>query len=623
MRTLKTIFTTSMCGIAGILYLKPSPQKKSLNHQRILELLKHRGPDFQSYYETTNAVLYHSRLQIIDTSEASNQPFVNEDTKQAMVFNGEIFNYKDLQKTQRHLKTNGDVEVLFNLLRAQGKACLNTLNGFFAFAFYDAAENSLAVGRDRLGVKPLYYYKDDECFAFASELKPLLEMIGKQALNHNQVYAYFRLNYCAGKETIFKNVYRLLPGEVIELRKGAMNIETWYHAPKENSSRDFYALLDDAVKLRLNADVPLGTFLSGGVDSSIISALAIKHKKNLNTFSIGFENEHFFDETQYSELVAKHIGSNHHVFKLKEEDFLQNIDTFLKCIDEPFADSSAFNFYMLSKFTQQHVKVALSGDGADELFKGYNKHKALLLSQNKPKQVIAKIAGVFVGKANNSRDGKLNNKLRQLKKFNQLAKLGPIEQQQFLATISNNKDVQDLLLQTSLPSYFDGLFKSSVSLADFPLEDTFDIQTVLADDMLVKADRFSMQHGIEIRNPFLDFRVLEFALNLDNKNKITKHRQKLILQQTFASLLPPEIFSRRKKGFEMPLQKWLTQQLQSKVKNDWLSSEKIKAQGFLNATQVEALQNKLFSTNPEDSAAKVWAVIVFEAWLDNFKGYIK
>jgi asparagine synthase (glutamine-hydrolysing) len=612
-----------MCGIAGIFYLNTSPVKRFVNHQHILELLKHRGPDFQTYYESGHATLYHSRLQIIDTSQASNQPFVGDDKKQAMVFNGEIFNYKDLQKTQSHLKTNGDVEVLFNLLRDQGTECLNTLNGFFAFAFYNEAANTLLLGRDRLGVKPLYYYKDNEVFAFASELKPLMELIGKQALNQQQIYTYFRLNYCAGKETIFENVYRLLPGEVIELKNGNMNIATWYQAPKINATKDFYTLLDDAVKLRLNADVPLGTFLSGGVDSSIISALAIKHKKDLNTFSIGFENEHFFDETHYSELVAKHIGSNHHVFKLKEHDFLHNIDAFLNCIDEPFADSSAFNFYMLSKFTQKQVKVALSGDGADELFKGYNKHKALLLSQNRSQRLMARTAGLMLGKANNSRDGKWNNKLRQLKKFNQLAKLSALEKQKFLASISNNNEVKHLLLQTSPPSYFDGLFTTASSFSTFALEDTFDIQTVLADDMLVKADRFSMQHGIEIRNPFLDYRVLEFALNVNSSAKINKQQQKIILQQSFASLLPAEIFSRRKKGFELPLQKWLSLQLQNKLKNEWLNAEKITQQGLLNTQQVMALQDKLFSTNPEDSAAKVWAVIIFEAWLDNFKEYIK
>lgn len=612
-----------MCGIAGIFYLKKAQPDQFPNHKNVLELLRHRGPDAQTFEAFDSAALYHSRLTIIDTSTASNQPFLSDNKNEALVFNGEIFNYRNLQQQMPNLKTTGDTEVLFNLVKNEGKSALDQLNGFFAFAFYNNNKHSLLLARDRFGVKPLYYYKDAEKFAFASELKPLLEIIGSQELDHEQIYTYFRLNYCAGQQTIFKNVRRLLPGQCISLNADNFSVETWYKAPEIKTNNTLTSLLDEAVKLRLHADVPVGTFLSGGVDSSVISALAIKHKPDLNTFSIGFENEAYFDETSYSELVAKHINSNHHVFKLKEDDFLNNIDAFLNSIDEPFADSSAFNFYMLSQYTKKQVKVALSGDGADELFKGYNKHKALLMSKSRRNNVLAKSMSVVFPFDKNSRDGYLNNKLRQLKKFNALTKLSGTEQQKFLASISDHKACEQLLRGKTASAYFDSLFKTTESLSRFNLEDTFDIQTVLADDMLVKADRFSMQQGIEIRNPFLDYRVVEFALNLDKEQKINRTQQKIILKNSFAHLLPKEIFSRSKKGFELPLQKWLSNNLRLKLENDWLNQDKIKAEQLLNHAQVEALKEQMLSGNAGDSAAKLWAVIIFESWLNNFKNYIK
>lgn len=549
-----------MCGIAGIVY-RQKTLPSSTPHQAVLQALRHRGPDNQAFVATKHAAFYHSRLSIVDTSPASNQPFYPVPNEHLLVFNGEIFNYRQLAPTLPQLKTSGDVEVLFRLLKNEGLRCLNQLNGFFAFAFYNPATHSLLLARDRFGVKPLYYYADEEKFVFASELKPLLKLAGRQEIDKEQLYTYFRLNYCAGKQSIFKNVYRLMPGESIELDAQALTLKTWYTAPANGQQPGLFALLNDAVKLRLNADVPVGTFLSGGIDSSIISALAIQHKPALETFSIGFENETYFDETAWSEKVAQHIGSKHHVVKLKEDDFLQHIEPFLQSIDEPFADSSAFNFYLLSHYTRQHVKVALSGDGADELFKGYNKHRALLLSKNYGNRLFARTAAFILSRAKNSRQGALQNKLRQLKKFNRLAGLSEVQKQQFLASISDHNDCESLLKAPAGDGYFSSLFGTTSTYQNFRFEDTFDIQTVLADDMLVKADRFSMRHGLEIRNPFLDYRVVEYALNLPDTEKIAGSGQKLILKREFAHLLPPEIFTRSKKGFEVPLQKWLSNQI--------------------------------------------------------------
>ncbi len=611
-----------MCGIAGILYKNQSEITSRADDDKILSLLRHRGPDHENTYSDEFAHLFHCRLQIVDTSGASNQPYRYPGADHTLVFNGEIFNYQTIGAGLNDLKTRGDTEVLYRLLAEHGKECLNRLNGFFAFAMYNEKTRNLLIARDRFGVKPLYYYEDHDKLAFASELKPLLALTGKQELNHDQLYTYLRLNYCAGRETIFKNIFRLMPGECIEANKSGTRRSTWYEAPKQAPESSINELLEDAVKIRLRADVPVGTFLSGGLDSSIISAIAKKHHADLHTFSIGFEDENYFDESDYSELVAKHIGSRHHVFKLRENDFTTHIDDFLNNIDEPFADSSAFNFYLLSKYTSQHVKVALSGDGADELFKGYNKHRALLVSGHRNSKLISAMMSALFSGTRSSRDSYIFNKIRQLKKFSDLAKLPEIEKHKFLASISSHAECAMLLHSGATSFYFDSLFKTSESLKNFELGDTFDIQTVLADDMLVKADRFSMQNGLEIRNPFLDYRIVELALNTTRKQKISYSEQKIILKENFAQLLPKEIVSRSKKGFELPLRKWLNGPLRQRVENEWLNATKTEEAGIFNHQRIRELLVKMDSADPGDSAAQVWALVVFENWRHNFKEYI-
>lgn len=609
-----------MCGIAGILYFENKPEKKFNRFNDVIEKLKHRGPDYQSHTIIHNCALVHTRLSILDVSSASNQPFVKNTNY--LCFNGEVFNYLELKKNQSGIKTSGDVEVMHYLLESGNATALNEVNGFFALAFYNSAKQELLVARDRLGIKPLYYYSDNQKFAFASELKALLEIVGKQPLNTEQLNTYLRLNYCAGHQSIFKNIYQLPPGAFIKLNSANFKIEYWFVNRKKNNAENLFNLLNSSVQLRLHADVPVGCFLSGGIDSSIISALATKHHQNIHTFSIGFKDEVFFDETHYAATVAKHIGSHHHEFKLTTSDFLENVQSFLDGIDEPFADSSAFNFYMLSKLTSKHVKVALSGDGADELFKGYNKHKALLLSKTFTKKIIANSVHPFTALLPKSRQGNLQNKLRQLSKFKQLVNLTETEKQKFLAQISNAEEVALLLKEPIKNNYFSSLFTVGANYSGFELSDTFDLEVVLKDDMLVKADRFSMQHGVEIRNPFLDYRIVNYALNLNSEEKINKSQQKIILQKQFEQLLPKEIFNRTKKGFELPLWKWLNSELKLEIENKWLSQKFVEDQQIFNYEQIKKLKANLFSKNPGDSAAKVWALIVFQNWYMQNKNFI-
>jgi asparagine synthase (glutamine-hydrolysing) len=616
----KKVSLAAMCGIAGILNLQGSAPIEAIEADKVLRLLAHRGPDLQRSRTYGELTLFHSRLCIIDTSSQSDQPFESEDGNETLVFNGEIFNYREIGK-DHNLRTTGDVEVLLKSLGSSGKGSLNKLNGFFAFAHYKLSEKTLLLARDRYGVKPLYYFSDGKKFAFASELMPLLTLTGPQRLNKDQLYTYFRLNYCAGRNTIFENIYRLMPGEFIEIRAGKLTRDYWYKLNDQPSKDNLYELLDDAVRLRLRADVPVGSFLSGGLDSSIISALAKKHKPDIHTFSIGFSDEKYFDETEYAETVARHINSHHHTFRLKEDDFLHHLGDFLGSVDEPFADSSAVNMYLLCMLARKHVKVALSGDGADELFKGYNKHRAVQLAGNSTNRIIAKALGALL-KGEGSRGSLLGNKLRQIKKFEMLSRLPDVEKQKFLASISSHSDCMKLLRHDNSSIYFDSLFSAEKRFEGLGAEDAFDLQSVLADDMLVKGDRFSMRHGLELRNPFLDHRVVEFALRLPRHEKINNNAQKIIVRKEFGKLLPRQIISRGKKGFELPLKSWLTGALQSEVFNELLSEKAIDESGLFNYGMISSLKEQLHSASPGDSPARMWAIIVFMSWYNRFSRHI-
>lgn len=612
-----------MCGIAGIFYFDSQHKEALHQHSPVLQALKHRGPDFQKHNSYSCAELYHSRLSILDLSEASHQPFEDEHQQNALVFNGEIINYREIRDPGQKFNSSGDVEVLFHALKNEKEKILNRINGFFSIGFLDVNGQELLLARDRFGVKPLYYYQDDKKLVFASELKALLLITGPLELNSEQLYTYFRLNYCAGEERIFKGVCSLAPGTFLKASKRGIEIKSWYTPAQESNPAQLYSLLTDAVRLRLQADVPVGCFLSGGLDSSLISALAKKERNELKTFSIGFKEHRYLDESKYAEKVAQHIRSCHYSYQLQEDDFLNHIPEFLNSLDEPFADSSALNVFLLSKYSRKEVKVALSGDGADELFKGYLKHKALLYGQLSLVSSVSSALLPLLELLPASRESAFQNTIRKLKKFGHLKKLSESEQQKLLASISSHEECESLIKEKITGQEFQKLFQLAGNYSKLAMDDWFDLNVVLAEDMLVKTDRFSMRHGLEIRNPFLDYRVVELALGLENKQKISFFQQKIILRKQLSHLLPSEIVNRPKKGFELPLKSWLCGQLKEKIENDWLREEKIIEEGLLNPTVVSNLKNQLFSSNPGDSAAKVWALIVFEHWLQHYKSFIK
>lgn len=628
-----------MCGIAGAFYYQQTQKEISTIVINAINQLSKRGPDSNGYVFNFPALLIHTRLAIIDTTDAAAQPFTDNSGRYTIVFNGEIFNYKELKKEliEKGIKfqSQSDTEVLLYLFITFGADCLNKLNGFFAFAIYDKLEESLFIARDRYGVKPLYYHKNEEAFYFASEIKALKQFEFKTELDKLSLRTYFQINYIPPPFTIFKNVFKLEPGYYLKISNKQFEKKQWYNiVPNKNEIiTDTYEqakykiqqLLDDSVQKRLISDVPLGCFLSGGIDSSIITALAAKHSPNINTFSIGYKDEKYFDETNYAQLVAKMHKTNHTVFSLSNDDLLSGLYDMLDYMDEPFADSSALAVFILCRETRKKVTVALSGDGADELFSGYNKHLAELQIRNSG--LIEKF--IAYGKSfweifPASRNSFIGNKLRQLQKFSEgyfLNKedrywrwagfMSDEEAMNYFNPIFFNANNESLFRRRRKPIYTQ-LLSQSDNFNNYLLTD----QTmVLTGDMLTKVDLMSMANSLEVRTPFLDYRLVDYVNRLPANYKIDKKMKKKILQDSFKELLPQELYNRPKKGFEVPLYNWFNKELKSKIENEWLNDKIIEEQGIFNPQKIRELKKKIFSKNPGDSAATIWGIIIFQYWM--------
>ncbi|HMW13438.1 MAG TPA: asparagine synthase (glutamine-hydrolyzing) [Chitinophagales bacterium] len=623
-----------MCGIAGAYSFKNKLVEQQCLQNAATSLNK-RGPDNQNFVTIGKASLVHARLSIIDTSVAANQPIYDITQRYAIIFNGEIFNYQsvrdELLQKGVQFKTHSDTEVLLYAYIHFGESFLHKLNGFFAFAIHDKQEDTLFIACDRFGIKPLYYYSDDDFFFFGSELKNILQFPIKKEIDWSAVSLYFQMNYIPGKNAIFKNIQRLEPGQQLSIRNNNIEIKRWYNIPYnalnaeqnqlsyEEQKKKLLALMDDSVRLRLIADVPLGAFLSGGIDSSVVTAMASRHTPHLNTFSIGFESNAFFDETPYANLVAKHFKTNHTVFKLKNDDLFESLHELLDYSDEPFADSSALLVNILSKFTRQHVTVALSGDAGDELFAGYNKHYGEWQMRNNSWQAsIIHLLQPVWEKLPKSRSGNIANKIRQLERFAKGMDLKPAERWWQWCCINDTNYVEQLIGDKAdlsitemikIRQQYASLVQYDGTLNDCLLAD---VNMVLPYDMLTKVDRMSMRNSLEVRVPFLDYRIVEFAFSLPVSSKINGNMKKKIVQDAFREVLPNELYNRPKKGFEVPLLQWFRTDLKDKILNDWLSDEYIQQQGVFNINTIQQLKLQLFSNNPGDVHAQIWALIVFQ-----------
>lgn len=635
-----------MCGITGIFAFNLVGKFNKINAAAATQALDKRGPDFQDIYNDEFVCLGHRRLSIIDTRNVANQPMWDDSERYCIVFNGEIFNYRELkaQLIQKGIsfQTESDTEVLLKLFILEKENCLNKLNGFFAFCIYDKQEQTFFIARDRFGIKPLLYFIDEDKFLFASEMKSIIQYGIEKEIDYSSLYTYLQLNYIPAPNTIFQKVKKLLPGHWLKINKGKITIDNWYAIPYdskevENNSLGYEAakeklksLLEASVQRRLVADVPLGSFLSGGIDSSVVTGLASKHKSNLHTFSIGFRDEKFFDETEYAKLVADHFKTEHNVFSLTNDDLYRHVHSILDYIDEPFADSSAIAVYILSKETRKHATVALSGDGADELLAGYNKHSAFYrtIHPGLKENVASSLLPLWKAMPQ-SRSNPLANKFRQLARFGEGMKLNPKERYWQWAGFAKENEVSKLFKDSALHNLSSEEYKNrkadllkdipsaNESINDILLADT---HLVLPNDMLTKVDLMSMANGLEVRVPFLDYEVVNFIFSLPSDFKINSDIRKRILQDAFCDLLPQKLYKRPKKGFEVPLLKWFRNEMKSLINDDLLSKKLIEEQGIFNYEEINKLKQQLFSSNPGDVHARIWGLIVFQWWWKKYLG---
>lgn len=617
-----------MCGIAGIIAKNEDGKNRLALLEDGIRLLKHRGPDFQqSIIVNESTALAHARLSIIDLTSDSNQPFTL-DNKNYLVFNGEIFNYQKLKKeywNETAFKTNSDTELVYRSIQKSEEKTLDNFLGFYSFAFYNSTNHELFLATDRIGVKPLYYVDHDNFFAFASELKPLIHLIGKVELDKEVLPPYLALTYSAGAKTMIKGIQRLLPGEYLKWSKNNFEIKKHYSiSASTKHGSNFRSLFEDAVALRLVSDVPVGSFLSGGIDSTIVSALSAKLNPGMKTFSVGFKNQSYFDESSLAKRTAEILKTEHHELLIGEEDLLNKIDLFLDHLDFPFADSSALNVFALSEFAAKHVKVVLSGDGADEVFGGYNKHKALHWMQNrKALNFGIRLLSPFLKNYQGSRKSRLSNYARQFKKYHEALSLSPSERCWRLACWTPENELKKIL-NTGFDSfkYLNKIKSDYTGEVHNDLNSFFlsDVNLVLPFDMLVKVDRMSMAHGLEVRSPFLDYRVIESGLSLPVTSKISANEQKVFLKKTFSDVIPDFILSQPKRGFEIPLESWLRGPLRKRLDEDWMNSDLINEQGIFNLKEIKNLLKQLDASKSGEGIYTIWAILVFNHWWRrNFK----
>jgi asparagine synthase (glutamine-hydrolysing) len=640
-----------MCGICGKINIEGKEIRRELI-ARMNSVLSHRGPDDEGIYinnPSTGASqamvsvgLGHKRLSIIDLSEAGRQPMSNEDGSIQMVFNGEIYNFKNLKKeleqNGHHFTSQTDCEVIIHLYEKEGIECIKKLNGMFAFALWDSKNQTLFLCRDRLGIKPLFYCWDGKSLYFASEIKSILcnPEVSKK-IDWNALNLYLTLNYIPAPYTIFKKIKKLDPGCYILVRKEGLEIKQYwdiekdieYYENKEKNigtyKKSLYDLLEDSVRIRLIADVPLGAFLSGGIDSSIIVGLMSRVSNSpINTYSIGYKDIPLFDETEYAREVAKLNHTHHHEIILSAKDVLHTIPEVLTYLDEPFADSSAIPQYIVSRETKKHVKVALSGDGGDELFAGYRMYSGeYWYSRYKlfPRVLRNKFIEPLLTSLPDSRDKYLLEHIRRIKKFvagakdrfeDRLFAWNEIFPEELREKIINKKKIESDKINPDLGKEMLLKRLSSYDSDNINRMLYMDLKISLPNDMLSKVDWMSMRNSLEVRVPFLDHRLVEYVFQIRGNLKLKGKKGKYILLETFKNILPPLLLNKPKWGFEIPISKWLKSELRFLI-NEYLSKKKIETQGIFNFKPIEKLTDDLFRDR-SDTSWHLWNLIVFQAW---------
>ena len=628
-----------MCGIAGFI-TKHDGIDKNLVIKSMTDIITHRGPDDEGFFVDKNVALGMRRLSIIDL-EGGHQPLRNEMGTLTIVFNGEIFNYRELrselEKAGHVFKTKSDTETIIHAYEEYGHMCLEKLNGMFGFAIWDSEKQVLFVARDRIGVKPLHYYLDNESFVFGSEIKSILEFPGvPREMDTEALNLYLSFYYIPSPYTIFKGIRKLQPGHymtisginAVEIHKywDIKKNEKIYNLSYEEHKHNIRNLLEDSVKRRMISDVPLGAFLSGGIDSSIIVGLMAKNSKiPVSTFNIAYKDYKVYDESDRARIVSNFNKTNHHEFVLKYNDLQEILPKIIWDLEEPFADSSAIPTYYVSRETRKFVKVALSGDGGDELFGGYTKYTGeYWLSQyNKVpvflrRQILERIIDILPS----GRGNRFKELLRKAKKF--LASNGESPEHRHHGLMlcfsgdmrrdlfKNSNLLVEEISQNIVNNYFnrfsneDILFKMSYT----------DLKLALPDDMLTKVDKMTMLNSLEARTPFLDYRLVEYAFNVPSKYKLVGTNGKYILKETFKDLLPEGIIGKQKSGFGVPVGEWLKTDLKNYFEEN-MSASNLKKHDLFNHSYISSLFSSHLSEK-NDYSNQLWSLLVFQLWYDTY-----
>jgi asparagine synthase (glutamine-hydrolysing) len=621
-----------MCGITGYISLDNTITQSDL--KKATSLIQYRGPDAEGFYfsEDNKVGLGHRRLSILDLSVTANQPMFSADGRYCIIFNGEVYNFNELKNQLKDkgasLKTTSDTEVILELFIQQGTSSFAKMNGMFAFAIYDNKEKTLTLARDHVGIKPLFYYQDDTSFIFASELKVIKYLVGtKITVNKKAIPYFFHLGFIPEPLTIYNNTYKFpsahylqvdidkktfpnFSNQTISFWKLANTITPTAITSEVSAKKQLNNLLIDSVEKQLISDVPIGTFLSGGIDSSLITALAAKlspHKK-INTFSIAIDTGKF-NEAKYAEQVAKHLSTDHHEFHVEEKEVIELIDKLLPAYDEPFADSSAFPTMIVSRLASKYVTVALSGDGGDELFHGYGMYNWAKRLDN-PFVHLIKEPAFTMSKLMSSRYQRAGNMLAYQNKKHLTSHI--FSQEQYFFT---ERELQSLLVNPTFnfaPLNETPLFSRDLSVAG--KQSFWDFNNYLKDDLLVKVDRASMQYSLETRVPLLDYRLVEFAFNLDDQLKINKGVMKYLLKEVLYDYVPKEIFDRPKQGFSIPLNKWLKTDLRYLV-DKYTSEEIITKYNVINYTAVKNIKEN-YENGIEYLYNRIWLIVLLHWWLE-------
>jgi len=623
-----------MCGICGLLSLRGEPVDRAAL-ERMNEALVHRGPDSAGMFVDGPLGLAMRRLAIIDLA-GGDQPIGNEDGSVQVVQNGEIYNYRELrQELERRghrFRTQSDTETLVHLYEDHGPRFVERLRGMFALALWDRKRRRLVLARDRFGIKPLYYSVGGGTLSFASELKALLRQPGfSREIDLDAVEAYLALNWIPAPLTVFRDARKLAAGHVLVWEEEGVGRQPWlerYARPRPASASDLRrddereladelrARLRDSVRAHLVADVPVGVLLSGGIDSSTLAALAaLESTAPVSTFSIGFE-ESSFDERASARLVAQRYGTDHHELVLRP-DAVELLPAIATAFDEPFADASAVPTYLVSRLARASVKVALSGEGGDELFGGYYTYVADTIAP-RVGPLAVRLRRLVERLPSSSAQASFDYKA---KRFVRGAALPPVERHHAWKEIFS-PDARAELLARGRRGSLDpvDLFRARYAETEGaePLARLLDVDLgfYLVDDLLVKTDRASMAHSLEARVPFLDGVVADFALALPDDLKVRGFAKKRLLRRAVAPLLPREIVAGKKRGFSIPAAAWLRGELEPFAR-EVLSADALRRQDFFEPSAVAGMLDAHVSAR-EDLSRQLWSLLVFSLWFEHY-----